>query len=72
MRNKAAKADVNANLTTKETAALADEMQTAEYIFELTAQLERLARMHGLVSLAFKLGGCREEAANIAAGRISG
>lgn len=48
--------------------ALADETQTAEYIYDLVGQLERIARTQGLVKLAFLLGGCREEARRIAAG----
>jgi len=51
------------------TIALADELQTAEYICDLVEQLERLARTHGLVRLQFLLATCREEASRVATGR---
>lgn len=47
---------------------LADERQTAEYIGDLLAQLERLARGQGLVRLQYLLCASREEAQNIADG----
>lgn len=47
---------------------LADEAETAEYIGDLLAQLERLAHSQGLVQLQFLLKACRDEAARIAAG----
>jgi len=45
-----------------ESARLADEAETAEYIGDLVSQLERLARTHGLVRLQYLLAACREEA----------
>lgn len=45
---------------------LAGEAETAEYICDLVSQLERLARMHGLVRLQYLLGACREEAQKLA------
>jgi len=56
----------NAAKNTDETARLADEAETAEYIGDLVSQLERLARTHGLVRLQYLLGTCREEAQKVA------
>ncbi len=51
---------------------LADEAETAEYIGDLVTQLERLARMHGLVKLQYLLSVCREEASAICAAGKTG
>ncbi len=50
-------------------ARIADVAETAEYIGELLAQLERLARSHGLVKLQYLLKACQDEAAAIVAAR---
>lgn len=47
---------------------LADEAETAQYIADLVAQLERIARGHGLVKLQYLLKTCQEEAERIATG----
>ena len=64
MTNAAAKATENKSQRVQ----LADEAQTAEYIGDLVAQLERLARTQGLIQLQFLLGACREEAQKVACG----
>lgn len=64
MTNAAAKAVQGKNARVE----LADEAQTAEYIGDLVAQLERLARTQGLIQLQYLLGACREEAQKVACG----
>lgn len=60
--------DSAARKTAPARARMADAAETAEYIGDLLAQLERLARTHGLVKLQYLLRTCQEEAVRASAG----